>query len=208
MPLFRRRRVPRRPDIWPRAWRRHPLAILVGLLIAAAVAWQRTSAPPSGSDADRYHNRTFTCVHVVDGDTLDIDTPDGRHPSTRIRLWGVDTPETVKPNTPPMYFGHEASEYVKNRAYNRKVRIELAPQHSRDKYDRLLAYVYPEGGDSMLNEDIIAGGYGYADPRFVHPWKQRFIQLEECARKAKQGLWANIQPQQMPDWRQRAERKY
>ena len=204
MSVFTNRRIPRRPDIWPRGWRRHPLLLVVVLIVVGAITWNR-SRTPFGTDHERYDGKTFNCIHVVDGDTLDIDAPDGMKASTRIRLWGVDTPETVKPNTPPMYFGHEASAYVKSRVQGKPVRIALAPSKTRDKYDRLLAYVYPAGGDSMLNEDIIANGYGYADSRFPHVWKERFSQLETRARKNKLGLWASVTIGQMPDWRQRTE---
>lgn len=203
-----RRRIRRRTDIWPRVWRRHPLAVFATLLIVGILAWNRTRTPPApfGTDQERYHNKTFHCMHVVDGDTIDIDIPDGMRASTRIRLWGVDTPETVKPNTPVMHFGREASDYVKSRVLEKHVRIVLAPSRTRDKYGRLLAYVYPADSDSMLNEEIIANGYGYADSRFPHVWRERFIALEKRARKAKLGLWAEVAIDQMPEWRQRKER--
>ncbi|MHC4596883.1 MAG: hypothetical protein ACYS19_18295, partial [Planctomycetota bacterium] len=45
-------------------------------------------------DFQKYHTKTFTVVNVVDGDTVDVDVPDGEYKYTRIRLWGIDTPET------------------------------------------------------------------------------------------------------------------
>jgi endonuclease YncB( thermonuclease family) len=206
MPLYTGRRVPRRPDLWVRSLQRHMVKLVIALVLAGIFAWHRTGTrTPFGTDHERYDGKTFSCMHVVDGDTIDIDAPDGMKASTRIRLWGVDTPETVKPGTPPMYFGHEASEYTKSRVNHKPVRVVLAPNTTRDKYDRLLAYVYPAGSDGMLNEDIISGGYGYVDSRFSHPWKERFIQLENRARKAKLGLWAKVTLDQMPEWRQRFE---
>ena len=204
MSTWPRRRIPRRPDLWPRVWRRHPLGFVLVLVLVCVLAWHRTHAP-FGTDYDRYDGKTFTCIHVVDGDTIDIGAPDGMRASTRIRLWGVDTPETVKPGTPPMYYGHEASEYTKSCVNHKPVRIVLAQSKTRDKYGRLLAYVYPAGSGTMLNEEIVANGYGYADTRFAHVWKERFIQLENRARKGKIGLWAGVTFDQMPDWRQRVE---
>lgn len=206
LPRFRRKRVPRRPEFWPRAWRRHPLGIAALLIIAAVVAYNR-AATPLGTDHERYHNQSFTCIHMVDGDTLDIDAPDGMKASTRIRLWGVDTPETVRPGTPTMYFGPEATAYVKDRILRRPVRVVLAPGKSRDRYDRLLAYVYPADSPSMLNEDLLEHGYAYADTRFPHAWRERFVQLEARARRGKLGLWAEVRTEQMPEWRQRLERR-
>jgi micrococcal nuclease len=194
----------RRTDIWPRLWRRHPLGVLVAIIVLSALAWDRARTP-FGTDYDRYHNRTFACTHVVDGDTLDIDAPDGSRSVTRVRLWGVDTPETVKPDMPAMYFGPEASAYSRSQALGRPVRLVLAPDKTRDRYDRLLAYVYLDGRDATLNESLIAGGYAYADSRFPHAWQKRFARLEATARKNKLGLWANVRPEQMPEWRQHAE---
>lgn len=203
---FRRKRVASRPEFWPRAWRRHPLGVAVALAVLAVLAWNR-SRTPFGTDHERYHNQTFTCINVVDGDTLDLQTPDGMKASTRVRLWGVDTPETVKRGTPPMYFGPEASAYTAGRALHRRVRIVLDPDQTRDKYDRLLAYVYPDGAETMLNEDILEQGFGYADTRFPHLWRERFIQLELRARRSHRGLWKDVQPSQMPDWRRRQEER-
>ncbi len=202
-----RPRAPRRKDLWSPTWRRHPLAVALALLVAAALTWSRARDPkPFGTDHERYDNKTFTCMQAVDGDTLDIDAPDGMKASTRIRLWGVDTPETVKPGEAPMYFGHEASDFTKARVTRKPVRVVLAPNTTRDRYDRLLAYVYPVGGDTMLNEELLEKGYAYADTRFAHVWKERFVMLEARARKAGLGLWAEVRLDQMPAWRQRLER--
>lgn len=196
------RRIPRRADLWPRVWRRRPLTLGSLLLLVLLVIATR-SRVPQGSDHERYHDRVFRCVRVVDGDTVDIDAPDGRRAHTRIRLWGVDTPETVRPGEPPMYYGPEASAFSRACVEERNIRLELSPGRSRDKYGRLLGYVYFGDPPAMLNEELIARGYGYADRRFDHPWKARFVQLEERAQKERQGLWAGVKPEQMPAWRQR-----
>ena len=80
----------------------------------------------AGTDHDRYHNQSFTCVNVVDGDTIDIDVPDGEYDTTRIRLWGVDTPETGKGGTQRMYFGDEATAFTKSFVLDESVRVVLA----------------------------------------------------------------------------------
>jgi endonuclease YncB( thermonuclease family) len=226
------RRIPRRTDIWPRPWRRRPAGAAVAVLIALILAWSRLHTP-SGGDLDRYQNQTFTCVRAVDGDTIDIAAPDASRDHTRIRLWGVDTPETDKSPTGAMYFGAEASAFTHRLVDGKPVRIVLSPDRTRDKYGRLLAYVYVNVGGAvasnaggaggttgdgatgmqtaavsegeMLNEQLIAGGYAYADRRFPHLWKERFSGLEEKARKKKLGLWKSVRPDQMPKWRQRYE---
>ena len=195
-----RRRIPRRVDLWPRVWRRKPLtAILLVAAVAAVIAVRSLTAP--ASDHDRYHNRMFRCVRVVDGDTIDIDVPDRRWSTTRIRLWGVDTPETSKSPHGEMYYGPEASAFTKSCVQNKNVRIVLAVDQTRDKYGRLLVYVYFDDPPRMLNEEIIRGGYGYADTRFAHVWSRRFRDLEARAHKEGLGLWGKVTLDQMPEWR-------
>jgi len=204
MRIPNRYRSGRRFDLWPPLWRRRPLtavAVIVLVVLALAYRWPR----PVGGDHDRYHNRLFRCVYVVDGDTIDVDAPERARRTTRIRLWGVDTPETAKSPQGEMYFGPEASAFTKSCVDGAEVRLVLAPDQSRDKYGRLLAYVYFGDPPRMLNEEIVSQGYGYADTRFPHVWRERFMQLEERARKKRAGLWAGLKLEQMPPWRQRYE---
>ena len=201
MRFLARSRIPRRADLWPRIWRRRPIGLSLLILAALATAVARLHLP-AGADHDRYHNRLFRCVYVVDGDTIDIDSPDGARRATRIRLWGVDTPETAKSPQGEMYFGPEASAFTKSCVNGAEVRLVLAPDQTRDKYGRLLAYVYFGDPPRMLNEEIVSQGYGYADTRFPHVWGERFMQLEERARKKRAGLWVGVRLEQMPPWRQ------
>jgi micrococcal nuclease len=156
------------------------------------------------ADLQKYDGKTFRVVKVVDGDTLDVDAPDGEYPHTRIRLWGVDTPETVRPNTPPQHFGLEASDFTRRQALDANARLELdpSPDKQRDKYGRLLAYVHlPDG--RMLNRVLVEEGYGYADERFPHRYSAEFKRLEAQARKAGKGLWKDLKPEDLPDYRRR-----
>lgn len=193
----------RRINPWRRSWRRKPATVAVVVaLLAALVAIRYREA--SGPDHDRYHNRVFRCQRVVDGDTLDIDTPDGKRLATRIRLWGVDTPETTGGPRGAMYFGPEASAFTRTCVESKEVRVVLASDQTRDKYGRLLAYIYFGDPPQMLNEEIISRGYGYADTRFSHVWLQRFKELEARARRDRKGLWEKVRPDQMPTWRQKS----
>jgi micrococcal nuclease len=161
----------------------------------------------SSADIQKYHGRQFTVIKVIDGDTLDIDIPDGNYPHTRIRLWGVDTPETKDPRTDIMYYGPEASAFTKKIAMGKKVTIFLDKNNkTRDnkKYNRLLAYVQlPD--KTFLNEKLLSEGYAYADWRFKHAFFNKYKQLESIARSQSRGLWADITPEQMPKWRQKRE---
>jgi micrococcal nuclease len=159
--------------------------------------------PQDSGDISKYHGRQFAVVKVVDGDTLDIDIPDGNYNHTRIRLWGVDTPETKDPRTGPMYFGKEASDFATKLAFGKQVTIYLEKEKNpRDKYHRLLAYIQlPDG--TFLNEILLSEGYAYADLRFKHGLYNKYKQLESVARSRKIGLWAGVTPEQMPKWRQK-----
>ncbi len=193
-----------RPDIWPGWWRRRLWTVVIGVGLLAVLVVARLRLP-GGSDHARYHQKRFTCVNVVDGDTIDINLPDGKYPSTRIRLWGVDTPETGHSPQGAMFFGDEASAFTRSLVLDKPVRLLLAPDRTRGKYGRLLAYVTLDGGETMLNEEIIRRGFGYADSRFDHVWKQRFVTIEQRARKQQLGLWQQVTLEQMPAWRQRYE---
>ena len=169
---------------------------------AAAVA--RNNA----SDLRTYDDKSFKVTHVVDGDTLDVSIRDGvlNRGFTRIRLWGVDTPETVKPNTPKQHFGPEASRFTRDfcMGMGKTVRLELVKgRNTRDKYGRLLAYVSlppAASGESpvCLNAELIRQGYGYSDPRFAHPRKAEFRDLQRQARTSGVGLWADVGDEDLP----------
>lgn len=156
-------------------------------------------------DRARYHDKWFRVVHVADGDTFDIDAPDGDKPRTRIRLWGVDTPEMPRGDKPAMHFAEEANAFAREVLLNKNVRVVLSPTRTRGKYGRLLAYVYLEGEETAFNEMLIERGLGYADTRFPQHYMDRYESAERHARSEQRGLWKSITPAGMPKWRRRAE---
>jgi endonuclease YncB( thermonuclease family) len=174
--------------------------------------WLRAGSDPgpiSGSnDFGKYHARFFKVVQVFDGDTLAIDEPDGQSQTTRIRLWGIDTPETGKgSDTEKMYYGDEAAVFVKNIIEGRQVTVYLDEKNnSRDKYYRLLAYLVLADG-TVLNELLIKEGYAYSDERFKHSFLNKYAQLESIARRNNKGLWENVTRGQLPEWLQRERPK-
>lgn len=125
---------------------------------------------------------------VVDGDTIVVTTPGS---TEKVRLIGVDTPETVDPRKPVQCFGKEASDFTKSLLTNKSVRLERDPtQDDRDKYGRLLRYVYLD--DTLVNELIISRGYGHEYTyRIPYLHQAEFKKAEYLAREAKQGLWAD-----------------
>ncbi len=192
----------------PPRWRRHATALLTVIAAAVLIVSERTARGPiQGGDRGSYHDRAFRVVHIVDGDTIDIDAPDADKRKTRIRLWGVDTPEIAHNDQPEMYFGREAKQFAEQTLAGKDVNIVLAPERTRDKYGRLLAYVFCERGGRMFNEMLLEEGFAYADLRFDHSYKKQFESIEKRARKAGVGLWAGVSLDQMPAWKQRFERK-
>lgn len=181
------------------------VGLLLLLLLVPGRIVSRTGArtAPVGSDFERYHDHAFVVVKVVDGDTIDIDAPDAKYATTRLRLWGVDTPETSHSPQGEMYFGPQAFAFTRETLAGRSVRLELVESETRDKYDRLLAYVYENDSGEMFNEHLIREGFAYADTRFKHPYKEYFRELETQAKADGVGLWAHVTQDQMPHWRQR-----
>jgi len=148
-------------------------------------------------DYERYHDREFRVVHVVDGDTLDVDAPDRDKPSTRVRLWGVDTPETRHPAKSVQHYGREATDFTRTACDQQTVRLGLVAGKTRDRYGRLLAYVtLPDG--RMLNRELVRLGYGYADPRYRHPHQEQFELLQAEALAARRGLWQDVRNADLP----------
>jgi len=130
------------------------------------------------------------CTRVVDGDTIILDGQE------RVRLIGVDTPETKDPRKPVQYFGKEASEFTKRMVEGKKVRLEYDWQR-KDKYGRTLAYVYLEDG-TFLNAEIIKQGYGHAYTAFPFKYLEEFRQYEREARENQRGLWAPREEEKKP----------
>ncbi len=176
------------------------LALLLLMLIIAQRFPTATKSPET--DRQRYHDNTFNVIKVVDGDTFDIDIPDmvSNKPYTRIRLWGVDTPETKRPGYPVMHFGPEASDYATKVLLGQQVMIKLEPnEKTRGYYGRLLAYVMLSDG-LIFNEMLLEKGYAYADPRYKHILRDKFKGLGKLARSRKEGLWRDVQSGQYPHW--------
>ena len=118
---------------------------------------------------------------VIDGDTLLLTNGE------KVRLIGVDTPETKHPQKPVQRFGQEAYLFTKRMVEGKEVRLDYDWQR-RDKYGRLLAYVYLLDG-TFLNAEIIKQGFGFAYTRFPFKYLEEFRKYEREARENKRGLW-------------------
>jgi micrococcal nuclease len=146
------------------------LAVLVVLLVT------------TGDDSETSSQVKIT--RVVDGDTVEA-TVDGN--TEDIRYIGVDTPESVKPDTPVECFALRASHFNERLVEGETVRLEY-DEEERDVYGRLLAYVYL--GDEFVNAELVKRGY--ATTLTIPPntrFAELFAQLEETASAAERGLW-------------------
>jgi micrococcal nuclease len=129
-------------------------------------------------------------VAHVDGDTVRVrisNPPAGLAAVETIRMIGVDTPETVHPKRPVEAFGREASEFTRTRLLGRQVYLAF-DWDLRDRYGRLLAYIYTAAG-RCFNAELINEGYGYAYTRFTFQFMDEFRALEQEARREEKGLW-------------------
>lgn len=130
---------------------------------------------------------TGRVVRVVDGDTIHVRLPDGT--KEKVRYIGIDTPESVKPDTPVECFAKAAS--ARNGELVAGERVELRTDaEERDRYGRLLAYVYRERDGVFVNAALVREGY--AQPLTIAPnvrHADEFAALARSARTAGRGLW-------------------
>jgi micrococcal nuclease len=162
---------------------------IVAILLIALLRWW------CGGDGSQERNRfddpalapgVYEVDRVVDGDTLDL-----RQPHYRIRLQGVDTPETVRPDWPVEPWAPEASAFAKefvDEARGR-VRVEIDGE-TRDKYGRHLAFIW--NGERMLNEELVRKGLARATLQYDFGIRKKDL-LRDAERKAKKehlGIWS------------------
>ena len=148
----------------------------------------QATAPVSTTPASTPAGERAFVNRVIDGDTLDIEFA-GQTQSERVRLLLVDTPETVDPNRPVGCFGNEASGYTKNLLPVGTVVFLERDVSERDRFDRLLRYVYLEDG-RMVNEVLVTEGYAKVatyPPDVKH--FERLLAAQRTAREGSRGLW-------------------
>lgn len=132
----------------------------------------------------------YRVTEFVDGDTIKVDMNGSVE---TLRLIGVDTPETHDPRKSVQCFGMAAAAFTRQLIGNQAVRLEADPLNTnRDRYNRLLRYVYlPDG--RLVNGEIIKQGYGFAYTAFPFEKSDEFRSYEKQARLTNKGLWANCQ---------------
>jgi micrococcal nuclease len=125
-------------------------------------------------------------TRVVDGDTVHVRL--GGRDET-VRYIGIDTPESVKPGTPVQCFAEAASARNRRLVAGRDVTLRTVAE-ARDRYGRLLAYVYRRGDGLFVNAELVREGFATIltiPPNVAHAAELR--RLERAARQARRGLW-------------------
>lgn len=164
---------------------------LVLVLVVAGLGYFATHTNPPAQVLGTVAPGYYRVTEISDGDTIVVDM-DGR--SEHIRMIGVDTPETKDPRKSVQCFGQAASDFTKQALGTQTVRLEADPlSTNRDRYDRLLRYVYLENGQ-LLQAEIIKQGYGFAYTSFPFTKSDEFKRYQTEARTQNKGLWSNCQP--------------
>ena len=164
-----------------------PWLIFAAALTALLVGRGHDAGPATGP----LHGRV---VHVTDGDTIKVRLDDGR--TERVRYIGIDTPETVKPDTPVQCGGPKAHAVNERLVGGRTVTLRFDAER-RDVYGRLLAYVYlprPGSGGHVLFVNAELVRRGLARTLTIPPndsFASLFARLAAQAGAEGRGLWGS-----------------
>ncbi len=132
--------------------------------------------------------KLFKVIRVVDGDTLIVDVSGKQE---KVRLLGIDTPESVDPRRPVQCFGKEATVKLKSLVAGKSViLVDDKTQGDRDKYKRYLRYVYlPDSKRTFVNGEMVKQGYAFSYREYPTKMLEKFNRFESEARTTNTGLW-------------------
>lgn len=158
---------------------------LLLVVLAGACAGEEPAARPAPATGLLPAGVDVEVRRVVDGDTLEVTGGE------RVRLIGVDTPESVAPNRPVGCFGREASAFTARLLPpGTEVRL-VGDVEQRDRFGRLLAYVYRRSDGLFVNAELLRQGFAQLltiPPNIAHT--DEFAAIARGAREESQGLWA------------------
>jgi micrococcal nuclease len=123
---------------------------------------------------------------VYDGDTIKVRFNNGQE--RRVRLIGIDSPETDDPQEKKRFQAYMAKRFAFYYLYRRTVKLSYEEGELEDKYGRLLAYIWTEK-QGLFNKFILSEGFAYVYLNFPFRYRREFIDTEEEARKLEKGFW-------------------
>lgn len=159
---------------------------------AKRIVLQPTKAPTRVPYKETAYDKKklFKVTQVVDGDTIKVNI---RGKIETVRLLAIDTPETVDPRKPVQCFGREAKAKMKSLVSGKYIKlIDDRSQGNKDKYNRLLRYVYTEDG-MFINREMVALGFATSYKQYPTKFLNEFNSLELQAREKDLGLWRTCQ---------------
>jgi micrococcal nuclease len=157
--------------------------IIIGLLLFFVAALVSIRETQNNQPKD-----TYSVKKVIDGDTIEIERY-GK--AEKVRMIGIDTPETLDPRKPVQCFGKEASDKSKDLLSGGRVRLEFDPiVGQKDKYNRLLAYVW--SNNELVNLKLIKEGYAneYTYRSQSYKYQNEFKNAQIVAKESSIGLWS------------------
>ena len=157
--------------------------IIIGLLLFFVAALVSIRETQNNQPKD-----TYSVKKVIDGDTIEIERY-GK--AEKVRMIGIDTPETLDPRKPVQCFGKEASDKSKDLLSGGRVRLEFDPiVGEKDKYNRLLAYVWSD--NELVNLKLIKEGYAneYIYRSQSYKYQNEFKNAQTVAKESSIGLWS------------------
>ena len=129
---------------------------------------------------------------VYDGDTILLATP--RQNRLKVRLYGIDAPETSKKDSPGQPFGAVAKRTLMFKIMGKEVSAEII---ETDQYNRSVAVIHYAGRD--INREMVSEGMAWAYRRYLAgPYASQYIEVEQAARASRRGLWSASNP--TPPW--------
>ena len=149
----------------------------------------KISIPIPYTETELDKKKMFLVTEIIDGDTIRVNV---RGKSESVRLLAIDTPETKDPRKPVQCFGSEATKKMQSFVSGKYVKlVDERSQGNRDKYSRLLRYMYD--GKIFINREMVAQGYAFSYKEYPTKYLGEFNKLEQQAREQNLGLWNKCQ---------------
>ena len=138
----------------------------------------------SASQAAPLRTVTATITKITDGDTVQAVTPEGT--KLKVRLYGIDAPETAKGKIPGEPFGNTSRDYLASLVSQRAVQVEI---RDTDRYRRMVAVLWL--GEKNVNQEMISAGMAEAYGEYLkQPYRAPFLQAEQAAKAQRKGIWS------------------